>query len=294
MTLKLSPTKTAILTALLHNPGVPSKQALELARQTKAGAGLQMSVARLSEMRHAGLIEPTKSAPGSKAYCWRLTSAGTLAILGRPAPPPSTAPNAPPAPAAPVMAAVDPIAQAIESVADEITARVLTRLRLNLARELEQLLPVIDTPSQGVDIDAILRRGLAHVPANEPDITPEPSVAHGTIVAPPAKPVAPVTQSAKPRKTKVMIVGLKPSQQDVITKEFGRELDLRFVNAGTQLRNRLSELSSRSDFAVAMTDFVGHQDEDVIKSRGGNLVRVSGGVSSLRDALTRIYCEAAA
>ncbi len=45
---------------------------------------------------------------------------------------------------------------------------------------------------------------------------------------------------------------------------------------------------------MVMVGFVSHATEDLIKSRGGNLVRVSGGMSSLRAELDKYVTEGGA
>ncbi len=143
---------------------------------------------------------------------------------------------------------------------------------------------------------ADLAQALQHITARLRDYTLP--LVELDIAIEPADPIKPQTCNASPanptqaRRKRVLVVGLLPGQQDLITREFGRELDLRFVTSDAQVSNRAKELSHSSDAAILMTKLVSHAAEDIIKSRGGRLIRVSGGLSQLKGALTQFYCEA--
>lgn len=162
--------------------------------------------------------------------------------------------------------------QAIESFARQLAASIFEATMRRIAAQLsEQVMPVI-------------RVGLA-----TKETPPEETPPEETPVTEADEPATHV--ETPPRRPRALIVGLLPGQQDIITREFGRELDLRFVTSQAQVSNRAKELSHTSDAAILMTKFVNHAAEDIIKSRGGRLIRVSGGLSQLRDTLTQFYCE---
>lgn len=185
----------------------------------------------------------------------------------------------------------DHFAEAFDALADELAGRILDRVRARLASSVDEMLPRDSRIAQPLDIDAIYARR----PAN--DLAPAESHEQSDEAVPADEAREVAVRSVKrgaeprPRKRRVMIVGLLPAQQDLISKEFGRELDLRFVTSSAQVSNRAKELSSRSDVAVLMTKFVNHSAEDTIKAGGIRMIRVSGGMSSLRDTLISIYCE---
>lgn len=168
---------------------------------------------------------------------------------------------------------------AIAIIARQLGERIMDGAMQHIAARLrEHTLPMVE-----LDIGR----------AAEPDEPDEP--AKQAEQAKPDEPAKPPASEARPnneaRRPRALIVGLLPGQQDIITREFGRELDLRFVTSQAQVSNRAKELSHTSDAAILMTKFVNHAAEDIIKSRGGRLIRVSGGLSQLRDTLTQFYCE---
>ena len=91
------------------------------------------------------------------------------------------------------------------------------------------------------------------------------------------------------KKPQIVIVGLLPNQVQMIHNEFKNELALEFVAADHALGHRMKSLCVSSEAILIMTGFISHSVEDIIKSRNGNLIRVSGGMSTLRTELTRIY-----
>ncbi len=91
------------------------------------------------------------------------------------------------------------------------------------------------------------------------------------------------------RKPKVCIVGLLPQQAGIISSEFGIEFDLDFWKDGGS--KNLRDLSKTCDYVLAMTNFISHDTISAIKATNGNLRYVSGGMSSLKDELTKLYVE---
>lgn len=54
---------------------------------------------------------------------------------------------------------------------------------------------------------------------------------------------------------------------------------------------RLKGLCRSSEAVITMAGFISHSTENLIKSRNGNLIRVAGGMSSLRTELNRFVTE---
>lgn len=143
--------------------------------------------------------------------------------------------------------------QIVEGILSHLMAGLQDRVRAQLEAEFEQALKTLP------------ERVLASLPA-----IPEPS-----------------RPAAAPKK-RVTIVGLLNGQVDMMRREFGKELDLHFVEVAKDA-GRLKSLSGTSHAVLTMTGFIRHADEELIKAAGGNLIRVTGGMSTLRDKLTEIY-----
>lgn len=103
-----------------------------------------------------------------------------------------------------------------------------------------------------------------------------------------APPPAPMP---KPPKPKVCIVGLLPAQTQLIETDFREVFDLRFIDI-TELRGgkRPATTFANVDAVLVMTKFVNHTAED-LKANAKRLVRVNGGITALKDALTSLYLE---
>lgn len=84
-------------------------------------------------------------------------------------------------------------------------------------------------------------------------------------------------------RQRVLVVGLKPNQAGMISQEF-QDIDLRFVESGTTPQ-AIKGKTNGVDTVIGITDFMGHDQEDVMKSHPG-YVRVSGGMTKLRSVLT--------
>lgn len=109
------------------------------------------------------------------------------------------------------------------------------------------------------------------------------TVTDAVVVSPAPQPEAKLT---------VTIFGLLDAQAAMIDSEFGRDLNLRYVRASDAASQRARGLIRTSDYVVTMTGFISHSTEDLIRSMGAKLIRVSGGMTSLRNELTRLYVEA--
>lgn len=93
------------------------------------------------------------------------------------------------------------------------------------------------------------------------------------------------------RQKKVLIVGLLPQQAGKVVDEFGEVFDLSFwKDEATAL---LKARARAADLVVTFTSKIGHFAEDIIHASGTPLVRCTGGMTTLRDDLTRMYVEGA-
>lgn len=109
------------------------------------------------------------------------------------------------------------------------------------------------------------------------------------LTAPRPMPLAPQEYIAAPRMKKVLVVGLLPQQAGMIAQEFGECLDLRFFEGGNP--SRLTEQGASVDLIVSHINHSRHAYEETIKQLSVPYLRVTGGMSSLRDTLTKIYVE---
>lgn len=104
--------------------------------------------------------------------------------------------------------------------------------------------------------------------------------------------VSPASVKTKPAfRPRVTVVGLLPGQVEMISREYGAALDLHFVDCEHTNTKRLEGLCRSSHHVITMTNFINHAVEAIIKASGGNLIRVFGGMSSLRIALEGIINE---
>lgn len=98
-------------------------------------------------------------------------------------------------------------------------------------------------------------------------------------------PVAP----SKPRKKRVLIIGLLPQQAGLVSTEFGEALDLSFAGADDNV-GKIKAQAAQAGEVLAMTKFISHSCEDLVKAHPG-YSRVAGGMSALRDKLLAIFSE---
>lgn len=99
------------------------------------------------------------------------------------------------------------------------------------------------------------------------------------------------SKAANQVRKRVTIVGLLQGQAAMIEHEFGKELQLYFVEANDAKGPRMKSHSTSSDHVITMVGFISHGVEDCIRSTGVKPLRVSGGMTRLRDVLTAIYAD---
>lgn len=104
-------------------------------------------------------------------------------------------------------------------------------------------------------------------------------------------PTAALQYATTPAKTKpgqsVLVVGLKGNQPEHIKADFAGKLDLRFCSAD-QSKDQLRSMASAADVTVAVTDFISHSHEDIIKARAPRFIRCAGGITHLKQELARL------
>lgn len=162
-----------------------------------------------------------------------------------------------------------PQPDAFDKLADELVASVTPVIQ----RVADQLVAGFR-----LKIRAAVRAGLRAAVVEEVDLA--------------AKSVEAIVQEAiapvGPRK-KVLVVGLISNQMSLIEQEFGDELDISF--AGADELQRIQTAAKQVDAVFEMTKFISHSTEGAIRKVNANLVRVPGGMTNLRTALTEFYVE---
>lgn len=94
----------------------------------------------------------------------------------------------------------------------------------------------------------------------------------------------------EPVKKKIAIIGLLKRQQQLIRREFGNELDLRFYKPNKiGSSSTIVDMCKQADHVVAMLGFISHANEDSIRRVAKSYIRVPGGMTNLRDKLTELY-----
>ena len=87
---------------------------------------------------------------------------------------------------------------------------------------------------------------------------------------------------------KLVVVGLLPAQSEMIGREFKGAFEFAFY--GSDHIGRLTNMLPLADAVVMMTDFISHSHCELVGDLA-KLIRVSGGMSSLRKSLRDYYQE---
>jgi len=94
----------------------------------------------------------------------------------------------------------------------------------------------------------------------------------------------------KVTKPKVLITGLLSHQAGIISSEFYEFFDLDFWNDRTgNSTEQLKSMAKRADVILYHKNHASHNHQEIIKSVGGNIKIINGGISSMKDALTDLY-----
>lgn len=121
--------------------------------------------------------------------------------------------------------------------------------------------------------------------------------------APAPAPVAPAltnvvelrepANDVKDTRKHVAILALPNNQRDTIKKEFKDVFKLEFFESDEVSGRGFGDKLQRFDAVLGMTGFLNHGITSVQNKAGSKFIRVSGGVSSLRDKLTELFVRAA-
>lgn len=109
------------------------------------------------------------------------------------------------------------------------------------------------------------------------------------LAAPPPQIHAPIINEPRAQKRKVLIAGLLPQQAGMIQSEFGEVFDLSFWK--DESLHALKARAESAEVTITFTSKIGHAAENAIKSTSTEYHRCVGGMTSLRDMLTRMYVE---
>jgi len=180
------------------------------------------------------------------------------------------APMEPPAPAE-IVPVID-LKGTVNAIADAVAAAIGDVLRTRIEAVVHDQ----------------LQQALDSLPTQITQVIADPK---GTVRTLNPGPVQAPRAPRAPGKTRITIVGLLAGQAQMIYNEYGTKLALDFVEQTHATGQRLKSLCVSSKAVLTMTGFVSHATEDLIKSRGGNLIRVPGGMSSLRSALDTFVTE---
>ena len=110
-----------------------------------------------------------------------------------------------------------------------------------------------------------------------------------TLAAPPPQIHAPIINEPKTIKKRVLIAGLLPQQAGMIQSEFGEVFDLTFWK--DESLHALKHRAESAQVTITFTSKIGHAAENAIKTTSTEYHRCGGGMTSLRDMLTRMYVE---
>ena len=109
------------------------------------------------------------------------------------------------------------------------------------------------------------------------------------IAAPPPQIHAPIINEPKVSKKRVLIAGLLPQQAGMIQSEFGEVFDLSFWK--DESLHALKSRAESAEVTITFTSKLGHAADNAIKTTHTEYHRCVGGMTSLRDMLTRMYVE---
>jgi len=92
------------------------------------------------------------------------------------------------------------------------------------------------------------------------------------------------------KKVKVLITGLLAHQAGIISSEFHECFDLDFWNDRTGgSTEQLKSMAKRADVILYHKNHASHNHQEIIKSVGGNIKIINGGMSTMKDALEDMY-----
>ena len=89
----------------------------------------------------------------------------------------------------------------------------------------------------------------------------------------------------KSHKKRILVIGLMPQQAAIINLEYGNKFDIRFEDSSVS-PGALKGKADTMDTVLGMVNFMGHDQQDMVRYVK-DYRRVAGGLSSLRDILTK-------
>lgn len=149
---------------------------------------------------------------------------------------------------------LDALLAGLQDQLSQVAVQLAEQFRQRLATEVEKQISALSLP---VTLPAL----------------PAPAASRAT-EAPRAEPLP-----------KIGILGLLPQQAGMIQKEYGDRFDLAFLERNHSKGLKVAGATNRKVFVMA--SFVGHSDTDALQACGANFKLVHGGMSSLREALTK-------
>ncbi|HNO34563.1 MAG TPA: hypothetical protein PKK30_09635 [Nitrospira sp.] len=161
------------------------------------------------------------------------------------------------------------IAVLAENIAKQIASQVVHALQGQLTRELAGVVPpVISAPP---------------VTISQPLKVETPKIEAPVVLDPPV-----IEVLKHQRLPKVAIIGVTPQQAGILSTEFSDTYDLSFwQNDGIP---RLRSIGVSCELCL-VTKFVSHKATEVLTAQGAHWRKVTGGIDSIRDALTGYYVE---
>jgi hypothetical protein len=96
---------------------------------------------------------------------------------------------------------------------------------------------------------------------------------------------------APSKKLRIMVLGLLGNQQEEIRREFGKEIELRFIDTdATRNASSWKGAIGGMDYVIAMIKWMPHVATNILSSHKG-YIPINGGLSDLSNRLTEIYVE---
>lgn len=303
--------KQAITSALAQSKRSMTRLELANALGVTAKGPMSTLACCLSAMKRAGVLTSTKATVGVDLY-YRLAQHGSVTVAPTPGFMAEPKPTPEPASAADISLALSSTAVAIGRILtasirqqeDTIRAEVNRIIEDQVQRAIADLPSTVKTLLQAVNelrtLQAQPAQAAPPAPAQQAQDAPKsdtdteaPAAQVWPGYTPPArKPEAQPDQDTEQReRPKVTVIGLKPGQAHMLKTEYGRNLKLTFLESDDGKGHRLADLSKTSDYVIQMARFSNHATGEHAKKMGANLIEIHGGMTRLRDELTRIYVE---
>lgn len=161
----------------------------------------------------------------------------------------------------------------LNQIAADIAQQIVGRVKDHIALELTSLIPDAFVPATQ-SLETVTSN------ASKPSVEELRKRAVATLPA--------------PRLKRVLVCGLMPQQAGMIQSEFNDCFDIRFWNnQNGDGFDSLKSLCKSSDAVFFHTSHSSHGVESAARQHAVRFIRVSGGMTQMRAALTEFYAEAA-